>query len=81
MRTDIVAFPLHRQHKLVSGIAHVLRSKHGDDATLFWRQTARDLLQQMAQNGIAAHAAEEEVRSLLYAVIAEIEAGAAKARG
>lgn len=81
MNTVVVAFPLHRQQKLVSGIAHVLRSKQGDDATLFWRETAKGLLHQLAENGVAIRSAEDQVRSLLYAVIAEIEADAVEARG
>lgn len=81
MNAVVVAFPLHRQQKLVRGIAHVLRSKQGDDATLFWKETAKGLLRQLAQNGVAIGSAEDQVRSLLYAVIAEIEADAAQARG
>lgn len=81
MNTVVVAFPLQRQQKLVSGIAHVLRSKQGDDATLFWRETAKGLLHQLTQSGVALQSAEDQVRSLLYAVIAEMEADTIAARG
>lgn len=81
MGTSVVAFPLHRQHKLVSGIADVLSTKHGEDATLFWRQTAKDLLRQFGDSGVDPQSAENEVRNLLYAVIAQIEASAMKAQG
>lgn len=81
MQSNVVTFPLHRQQKLVSGIAHVLRSKQGEEATLFWRETAKGLLQQLAVNGADAQSAEAEVRDLLYVVLAELEADAATARG
>ncbi len=81
MTSAIVAFPLCRQHKLVSGIAHVLRSKQGESATLFWRETAKALLLQLTENGVGHEAAEEEVRGLLYAVLAEIEADTVIASG
>ncbi|MEO3998729.1 DUF6074 family protein [Mesorhizobium sp. CAU 1732] len=78
---SITAFPLCRQQKLLHGIANVLRSKQGETATLFWRETAKGLLQQLVANGIDLAAAEEEVRNLLYAVLAEIEADAVSAKG
>lgn len=81
MSSGVVAFPLCRQRKLLSGIANVLRSKQGETATLFWRETAQSLLKQLAANGVELAAAEEEVRSLLYAVLAEIEADTVSARG
>lgn len=81
MSTVVVAFPLHRQQKLVSGIADALRSKQGEEATLFWRETAKRLLRQLAESGVAIRSAEDQVRNLLYAVMAEIEAGAIEARG
>lgn len=79
MSSNIAAFPLCRQRKLLSGIADVLRSKQGETATLFWRETAQTLLRQLAANGIGLAEAEEEVRNLLYAALAEIEADAALA--
>ena len=81
MNSGIVAFPLYRQRKLVSGIVHILRSKHGEDATLFWRETAKELLGQLAKSGVDLASAENQVRDLLYAVIAEIETPAAEAQG
>ena len=80
MNAIVVAFPLSRQQKLVSGIAHVLQSKSGEEANRFWHDTAKALLQQQMRIGVATKAAEAEVRNLLYAVLAEIEAGAAIAR-
>jgi deoxyribodipyrimidine photolyase len=74
MRASVTAFPLHRQHRLVSGIAEDLRAKQGDAATQFWRKTAKRLLQQLAASGVELAAAEHEVRGLLYAVMAQIEA-------
>jgi len=81
MGPSIIAFPLRRQHRLVSEIANMLLSKSGNDATLFWRETAKDLLRQLAENGVALQAAEDEVRSLLYAVVAEMEGQSQEARG
>lgn len=81
MSSNVAAFPLCRQRKLLSGIANVLRSKQGEAATLFWRETAQSLLQQLSANGIDLAAAEEQVRDLLYAALAEIEADAVSVRG
>jgi hypothetical protein len=81
MSSSVVVFPLCRQRKLLRDTANVLRSKHGETATLFWRDTARSLLQHLAAKGIDPAAAEEEVRNLLYAVLAEIEANVVSARG
>jgi hypothetical protein len=78
---EVRAFPLHRQRKLVSGIARVLGAKQGEDATRFWRDTAKGLLQRLTANGVGQQAAEEEVRGLLYAVLSELEINAAEARG
>ncbi len=81
MGSEIIAFPLHRRRKLVSDLASVLASKHGDDATAFWRETAKDLLCHLASAGVENDNAQDQVRSLLYAVVAEMEGDAVKARG
>lgn len=81
MNTNVITFPLYRQQKLLSGIANVLRSKQGEDATRFWRGTAKDLLQQLTANGVDGASAEEEVRKLLYAVLSLMETDAVEARG
>lgn len=81
MGSEIIAFPLDRRRKLVSDLASVLNSRHGDDATRFWRDTAKTLLSQLLSAGVANEDAQDQVRSLLYAVVAEMEAGAFKARG
>jgi hypothetical protein len=78
---EVRAFPLHRQRKLVSGIARVLGSKQGEEATLFWRETAKSLLQRLIENGVQQAAAEDEVRALLHVVLSELETDAATARG
>lgn len=74
--TTIAAFPLSRQQKLVRGIAGVLGSKQGEEATLFWRETAKALLQNLAESGVDARSAEDQVRDLLYSVLAELETDA-----
>ncbi|WP_028034132.1 DUF6074 family protein [Chelativorans sp. J32] len=79
MSASVVSFPLYRQQKLLSGIAQALRTKHGDEANLFWRETARNLLQQLTANGVDVRAAEEEVRYFLHAVLLQIETDATKA--
>lgn len=79
MSSSVVTFPLFRQKKLLSGIAHMLKSKQGEEATLFWKETAKGLLHQLTARGVDARSAEEEVRNLLYAVLSEIEADAAEA--
>jgi hypothetical protein len=81
MGPSIIAFPLSRQRQLVSSVADALRSRQGESATLFWRETAKDLLRQLAANGVEARLAEDQVRNLLYAVVAELETDAVKASG
>jgi hypothetical protein len=77
--SSVVAFPLYRRQKLVNGISSVLRAKQGDDATLFWRETAKHLLQQLLASGVQQQAAEQEVRQLLYAALRELEDDPARA--
>ncbi|WP_246727751.1 DUF6074 family protein [Chelativorans sp. Marseille-P2723] len=81
MSSTVVTFPLHRRQRLLNGIAQVLRTKQGDEANQFWRETAKGLLQQLTANGVDVRSAEEEVRYLLHAVLSQIEADAAKAEG
>lgn len=69
----VVAFPLYRRQKLLNGIAGVLRAKHGEEATLFWRETAKQLLNQLIADGVEKDGAEEEVRQLLYAALRQVE--------
>jgi hypothetical protein len=73
MSASVVTFPLYRRQTLLSRIAHALRVKHGEEARLFWRETAGDLLSQLTESGVGPGMAEEEVRNLLYAALAEIE--------
>ena len=70
--SNISAFPLHRRRKLVEGIARVLESKNGEDANAFWRSTAKQILFQLSESGIALGLAEQEVRTLLHAVLDDI---------
>jgi hypothetical protein len=81
MSSSVVVFPLHRQQKLLRGVANELRSKQGELATLFWRETAQSLLRHLAENGIDLPAAEAQVRAFFYAVLAEVEADAFAAKG
>ncbi|MER8803235.1 DUF6074 family protein [Mesorhizobium sp. M0998] len=70
--SNISAFPLHRRRKLVEGIARVLEFKNGKDANAFWRNTAKAILVQLSESGIAPGVAEQEVGTLLHAVLADI---------
>ncbi|MFB9984474.1 DUF6074 family protein [Mesorhizobium kowhaii] len=70
--SNISVFPLHRRRKLVEGIARVLESKNGKDANTFWRSTVTTILVQLSESGIAPRLAEQEVRTLLHAVIGDI---------
>ncbi|RWC01428.1 DUF6074 family protein [Mesorhizobium sp.] len=70
--SNISAFPLHRRRKLVEGIALVLESKNGEDANAFWRNTAKAILVQLSESGIAPGLAEQEVGTLLHAVLDHI---------
>lgn len=81
MHLTVTAFPLSRQQNLLRSIASVLRSKHGEKATLFWRETAKGLMQNLTERGVDAQSAEDEVRALFYAVMAEIDTDAQVRRG
>lgn len=81
MYSKVAAFPLSRQQKLVRGIANVLHCKRGDEATLFWRDTAKALMQNLITRGVAPQSAEDEVRGLFYAVLVEMEAETRAQRG
>ncbi|KUM26987.1 hypothetical protein AU467_18655 [Mesorhizobium loti] len=70
--SNISAFPLHRRRKLVEAIARILESKNGEDAKAFWRNTARQILVQLSGSGIAPRLAEQEVGTLLHAVLSDI---------
>lgn len=76
MHSTVTAFPLSRQQKLLKSIAAVLTSKQGEEATLFWRETAKALLQNLVERGVDGQSAEDEVRDLFYAVMAEMETNA-----
>jgi hypothetical protein len=67
--SNLVAFPLHRRQKLVEGLARVLASKNGEEANVFWRNTAKQILGQLSAHGLEAEAAEQEVRTLLHTVL------------
>lgn len=56
--SNVVAFPLHRRQTWVQSIARVLASKNGEDANLFWRNTAKEILGQLSAYGLEAEAAE-----------------------
>jgi hypothetical protein len=75
--SNISAFPLHRRRKLVEGIARVLESKNGEDANAFWRSTAKQILIQLSESGIAPGLAEREVGTLLHAVLGDMAARSA----
>ncbi|MDX8480811.1 DUF6074 family protein [Mesorhizobium sp. VK24D] len=70
--SNISAFPLHRRRKLVEGIARILESKNGEDANAFWRNTAKQILVQLSESGISPRLAEQEVGTLLHAVLSNI---------
>ncbi|TIL82478.1 MAG: hypothetical protein E5Y89_04960 [Mesorhizobium sp.] len=72
------AFPLHRRRKLVEGIARVLESKNGEDANAFWRSTVKTILLQLSQSGIAPGLAEQEIGTLLRAILGDIATRSAK---
>jgi hypothetical protein len=71
--SNLVAFPLHRRQKLVKGLARVLETKNGEEANVFWRYTAKQILGQLSDYGLGGEAAEQEVRTLLHAVLKEMD--------
>lgn len=76
--SNISAFPLHRRRKLVESIARVLESKNGGDANAFWRSTVKTILVQLSESGIAPGVAEQEIRTLLRAVLDDIASRSSK---
>jgi hypothetical protein len=71
--STVKAFPLYRRQKLLGDIASELQSKQGEEASRYWRETAKELLQRLSDQGVDSASAQEEVRTLLYAVLAEME--------
>jgi hypothetical protein len=67
--SGVVAFPLYRQRAVVTALSASLAEKHGEEANLFWRDTAKRHLQQLLAAGVPLQQAEEEVRRLLYVVL------------
>jgi hypothetical protein len=65
---------------LVERIARVLESKNGEDANTFWRSTAKTILVQLSDSGIAPGLAEQEVGAFLHAVLGDIAARSAAKR-
>lgn len=78
--SNIRAFPLYRRRKLVEEIARVLESKNGEDANAFWRSTAKTILLQLSESGVAPRLAELEVGSLLHAVLGDVASRSAAKR-
>lgn len=76
--SNISAFPLHRRRKLVESIARALKSKNGEDANAFWRSTVKTILVQLSESGIAPGVAEQEIRTLLRAVLDDIASRSSK---
>ncbi|PZV37103.1 DUF6074 family protein [Mesorhizobium kowhaii] len=76
--SNISVFPLHRRRKLVESIARDLESKNEEDANAFWRSTVKTILIQLSESGIAPGLAEQEIRTLLRAVLGDIAARSAK---
>ncbi|HEV7417180.1 DUF6074 family protein [Tianweitania sediminis] len=72
MSASVSAFPLCRQREALVCVTEILK-KNGEQANQAWRDMAKDLLQQLVGRGIAVHLAEAEVRSLLYAALAELK--------
>lgn len=71
--SNLVAFPLHRRQKLVKGLARVLETKNGEEANVFWRYTAKQMLSQLSDYGLEAEVAEQEVRTLLHTVLKDMD--------
>lgn len=53
-QSNVVPFPLCRRQKLVIGLASVLAPKQGDKADIFWKQSAKIILGQLAAAGLAS---------------------------
>ncbi|PAQ05503.1 hypothetical protein CIT26_30565 [Mesorhizobium temperatum] len=60
--------------------ARILETKNGEDANAFWRSTAKRILVQLFESGIAPGLAEQEVGTLLHAVLGDIAARSAATR-
>lgn len=67
--SNICVFPLHRRRILVESIAQALETKNGEAASAFWRCSAKKMLIQFSDVGIAPELAAQEVGSLLHAVL------------
>lgn len=79
MSTVTRAFPLHRRRNLVREVIEGLTSRQHDDASLYWRNLAKELLRQLTAAGVSLDAAQQEVRMLLYAALEEMHRQTASA--
>ena len=79
MSTATRAFPLYRRRNLVREVIEGLAARQHDDASMFWRSLAKDLLRQLTSAGVSLDAAQQEVRLLLYAALEEMHRESATA--
>lgn len=65
---SVVAFPISREVSTVRLIADTIGRLHGEDAVIFWRETASHLLSVAIERGYETEAARHEVRRFFDAV-------------
>jgi hypothetical protein len=70
---NVVLFPLHRRGDLVQELVEGLSRKNHEEANIFWREAAKQLLADATASGVPAEQARDEVRMLFYAALDQMQ--------
>lgn len=68
----VLVFPMTNRVGKIRHVAHLLSTKDGDDADLYWRQIRSGLRKQLERVGASEHETNSEIRAFFEAVQAEL---------
>ena len=68
----VIVFPLHKRIGKVRHTAKKLSGKHGDDATLYWKQVVSANRRHLERVGLSDHDIDAELRAFFDAVQGEL---------
>ncbi|WP_274426175.1 DUF6074 family protein [Chelativorans sp. YIM 93263] len=75
---NVVAFPLYRRRDWVQELARGLSVRGHEEANLFWRAFAKQMLEQLTACGVPMEEAREEVRNFFYVALDEMQSAIAE---
>ncbi|MCT7375081.1 DUF6074 family protein [Chelativorans salis] len=70
---SVLVFPLYRQRDLVNKVVEGLSKRHHNEANLYWRGMAKQLLAHLTASGVAVEPAQEQIRMLFYTALDEMQ--------